>query len=202
MITLRDPVSPTTEQRTTPEARPSPAPACAVARFLEPGTGAILVVTIAVVAATAAVGIVAALAAALGAGAVAALADLRTRRIPNRLVALVAIAASAGMVHATLHGERAAVVASAVGALGFAGPLLVVHLVAPIAIGFGDVKLAATLGAAVGLVDPRLAVLALCIATGITGVVGLVVRRQALPLGPGLVVGVVAAAALGTRVWS
>lgn len=203
MITLRHDVSSTTERPTTAEDRSSTAvPRVEVGR--EPGTGMFLVavVAVAIVVVTAVAGTVAALAAAVAAGAAAASVDLRTHRIPNRLVALAAIAASAGVVEATVLGERAALLAATLGVLGLAGPLLVVHLIAPIAIGFGDVKLAVALGAAVGLVDQRLGVLALCIATGVTGVVGLVLRRQTLPLGPGLVVGVVAAAVLGTRVWS
>lgn len=185
-------LSSTTEQHTVADAAPSATPSRVIT----------VVVIALVVIATGIVGTWAAFAGAVAAGVVAALVDLRTRRIPNRLVALAAFAASAGMIEATIRNDRAAIVAAIFGVLGFAGPLLVVHLVAPSTIGFGDVKLAGALGAAIGLLDPRLGVLALCIATGTTGVAGLVARRQTLPLGPGLVLGAVAAAAFGTRVWS
>lgn len=203
MTTLRETVSTTTERRTAAEDRSSAASPCVVAGR-EPGTRMFLISLAAVVIVTAVVvaGTWAALAGALAAGAAAALVDLRTRRIPNPLVALAAFAATAGVIEATIRSERAAIVAAILGVLGLAGPLLVVHLVAPSAIGFGDVKLAGALGAAIGLLDPRLGLLALCVATGTTGVAGLVARRRTLPLGPGLVLGVVAAAAFGTRVWS
>jgi leader peptidase (prepilin peptidase)/N-methyltransferase len=141
----------------------------------------------------------AAVAGALAAGAAAAAVDLRTCRLPNRLVALSAGTAGLGVVTATAQGSAAPAVAACAGALGFAGPLLVAHLVAPAAIGFGDVKLAVALGLAVGLVDPRLGLLALCVASGITAVAGLVTRRSTLPLGPGLVLG--ATVVLGGAVW-
>ena len=70
-----------------------------------------------------------------------------------------------------------------------AGPLLVVHVVSPSAMGFGDVKLAAALGAALGSIDVRAALLALCVGTAATAVVGVARGRATMPLGPGLVVG-------------
>lgn len=133
----------------------------------------------------------------LAAGGVAALVDLRTRRLPNRLVLLGAMAALAGV----LVGAPSTAMSAAAGALGLAGPLLVAHLLAPAGVGFGDVKLAATLGLAVGTVDARLGVLALCVASGLTAVVGLVARRPALPFGPGLVLGAGAAVVLDRMVW-
>ena len=50
---------------------------------------------------------------------------------------------------------------SLVGAALLGGPLLVTHLVSPAGMGFGDVKAGAVAGAALGLIDPQLAVLAL-----------------------------------------
>lgn len=145
------------------------------------------------------VGPAAPVAAALLAGGIAAVVDVRAGRLPNSLVALVAWAATAAA--ATSPAPLAAVAAAALGAVCLGGPLLVVHLVAPPAMGFGDVKLAAALGAAIGPLDPRLGLVALCGATGATAAVGLVGRRHELPLGPGLVAG--AALAVATRsVWS
>jgi leader peptidase (prepilin peptidase)/N-methyltransferase len=43
-------------------------------------------------------------------------------------------------------------------------PVLALHLLSPASMGFGDVKAAVVLGAAVGTVDARLAAVALCLA--------------------------------------
>ena len=154
----------------------------------------------ATVAGTFVLGVPGAIAGALAIGAAAAWVDLRTRRIPNRLVAASAVAACLGIVAAIVRGTPSAPLAASAGALAFAGPLFVTHLVAPSAIGFGDVKLALALGLALGLVDPRLGILALCVASGVTAVVGIATGRRSLPLGPGLVVGAALAFVLGEAV--
>ena len=47
--------------------------------------------------------------------------------------------------------------------------------------------------AALGLVEPRLGLLALCLAAAVTAAVGVARRRSTLPFGPGLVLGAVMA---------
>ena len=133
---------------------------------------------------------------ALLAGVAAAVVDVRTRRLPDALVVLAGLPVLVGVSVEAAHGSPGAATGAAVGALGFGGPLLVAHLVTPTAVGFGDIKLAGALGAAVGLVDPRLGVLALCVASGVTALIGAVRREPTVPFGPGLVVG--AAGALGS----
>lgn len=137
----------------------------------------------------------------VGAGVAAAVVDISMRRIPDRLVLVAATAVVTAIPAAVLHGHWSIIPAVVLGAVGFAGPVMVVHLAVPAAIGFGDVKLAAVLGAALGLHDPRLGLLALCAAAATTVVVGLVTRRPALPFGPGLVVGAIAAVATGPVVF-
>lgn len=116
--------------------------------------------------------------------------DLTSERIPDRVVVVglfpTAVALVAGVASAE---DRADALEVFLGAAGFALPLLVMHLVAPAALGFGDVKLAASLGAAVGLVDWRLCVVSLCIASGVTAAVALAGRRSTMPFAPGLVAG-------------
>ena len=123
--------------------------------------------------------------------------DARTSRIPDRLLVWSTVPTLTVIAH-EFGNRRGASTALAVilGVLGFAGPIFIVHLVSPASLGFGDVKLAAALGAALGLIDPGLGLFALCIASGVTCVAGLVGRRQALAFGPGLVVGAVVALAV------
>ena len=74
------------------------------------------------------------------------------------------------------------------GALFLATPLLVLHLIAPTSMGFGDVKAAAALGATLGLIQPELALWTLCLASAITAAWGIARRARHVALGPGLVV--------------
>ena len=130
----------------------------------------------------------------------AALVDIVDRRLPNRLVAT---AAMVGVIVAVPEcaaggidgGSRDIVVGVLVGALAMAGPLFVMHLVSPRSMGFGDVKAAAVAGAALGLVDPVIALTALAVGSGLAAVAGLVSRRRTVPFGPGIVVGAILALA-------
>ena len=128
------------------------------------------------------------------AAAVAA-SDWRTHRVPNLLVSFALVPA---LVAVLLVDYRMHLLASVVlGAAVMAVPLLVVHLAAPAAMGFGDVKLAAALGAALGVWDPTLGVPALAVAAGLTLLAAAWTRRAAMPFAPGLVTGAAAALALG-----
>lgn len=79
------------------------------------------------------------------------LTDLAAKRLPNRIVfpadAIGAVLLVAG---ALLDGDADNLVGAAVGALGYSGVMLVVHLIAPAGLGFGDVKLAVLLGMFLG----------------------------------------------------
>ncbi len=124
----------------------------------------------------------------------AAIVDVRTSRIPNPLIAAATVPTLAVIALESSQGSGArAALAVTLGVLGVAGPMFVVHMVSPAALGFGDVKLGAALGGALGLIDPGLGLLALCIASGATGLVGLIARRESLAFGPGLVLGVIVA---------
>lgn len=121
---------------------------------------------------------------------VAAVVDVASERIPDRVV-LASLVPTAVVLGGRLGSDGAAVTVPDVlfGAAAFALPLLVAHLAAPDALGFGDVKLAAALGAALGLVDWRHSVAALCIASGLTAAIAVVHRRTTMPFAPGLVAG-------------
>lgn len=127
--------------------------------------------------------------------AAAAATDWRTRRVPNVLVAVALVPA---LVAVVVFDDRIPLLTSvALGMGAMALPLLIVHLVAPAAMGFGDVKLAVALGAGLGVLEPKLAVLALAVASGLTLVVAVCSRRSVMPFAPGLVIGAAAALALG-----
>ena len=133
--------------------------------------------------------------------AAAAVADWRTHRVPTLLVAIAIVPALFAVV---LFDDRAPLLASvASGLAAMAVPLFVLHLVTPAAMGFGDVKLAVAIGAGLGLLEPKLAVLALAVATGLTLLAAACSRRSVLPFAPGLVIGAAAALALGAlKGWS
>ena len=115
--------------------------------------------------------------------------DLRTRRLPNRIVvpaALIVLAA-----HVALSPDRS--VEWIVAALGASGLLFVAALAYPGGLGMGDVKLAFLLGAALGwAVAAALAIGFLAAAlAGILMIVrgGWAARKSTIPLGPFLALG-------------
>jgi leader peptidase (prepilin peptidase)/N-methyltransferase len=112
----------------------------------------------------------------------AAVVDLRSQRVPDRLVVLVAATSltASVLLHATLTSPL-------LGAATMALPLLVVHLLDPAQVGFGDVKLGAAIGAALGIVDARAALVSL-MAASLLGLLGAAAwRRFAVPFAPALV---------------
>jgi leader peptidase (prepilin peptidase) / N-methyltransferase len=120
--------------------------------------------------------------------------DIRERRLPNWLtlpgaVVVLAVAAAAG------RG-----VPAVLGAVGLAGLYLVVHLVAPAAMGAGDVKLAMGVGALTGAFGYDVWVLAAIAAPLLTAIWALVAlsRRSSstVPHGPSMCIATLAASAL------
>lgn len=127
----------------------------------------------------------------------AAVVDLRERRLPDQLVA----AGGAVFVGATCVGwatgadiEIGSIVA---GSIVMTLPILLLHLVSPTAMGFGDVKAAVVLGAALGSADWQLALAALSVAAGLGALVGVSTRARTIPFGPFLVIGSAVALAVG-----
>jgi leader peptidase (prepilin peptidase)/N-methyltransferase len=110
--------------------------------------------------------------------------DIRQRRLPNRLTlpgcAVITVAA------AVVGQGRAAVI----GAVALAAAYLVVHLLAPAAMGAGDVKLALGTGALTACFGPEAWMLAAIGAPLLTVVLGTVARVRSavttLPHGPSM----------------
>ncbi len=124
----------------------------------------------------------------------AALVDVAEHRLPNGLVAVAALPVVVTLIAAG-SGDLAR--SAAVGAVMFAGPLLLTHLVSPAGMGFGDVKAGAVLGAALGLIDPQVALLALVLGLASAAAWGLARRARSVAFGPGLVTGALLALAIG-----
>ncbi len=116
--------------------------------------------------------------------------DVRRRRLPNALtlpgaVVILAIAAVQGRGQAALCG-----------ALGLATLYLAVHLIAPRAMGAGDVKLAVGLGALTGAFGADVWLLGALGAPLFTAVFGVLARVRTLPHGPSMCAASLAATAL------
>ena len=121
----------------------------------------------------------------------AAVIDIEDRRLPDAWVAAGAVAVIVTLVADSVVGQpndTELLSSVALGAPAMALPVLALHLVSPASMGFGDVKAAAGLGAAVATADARLAAVALCLAAAGGAAVGLATRRRTIPFGPFLVV--------------
>ena len=117
--------------------------------------------------------------------------DIRERRLPNWLtipgaVTIVVVAAGAGRGAAAMAG-----------AVALAALYLVVHLVAPAAMGAGDVKLAAGVGGLTGAIGADVWALAAIVAPLLTAAFAcvVVVRRSksTVPHGPSMCLATMAA---------
>jgi leader peptidase (prepilin peptidase)/N-methyltransferase len=122
---------------------------------------------------------------------VAALVDAVEHRLPNPLVAGAALPVVLAL---AVAGSADLVRSATLGAVFVAGPLLLAHLVTPAGMGFGDVKAGAVLGAAIGLIDVEVALLALVFGLGAGAAWGIGRRARSVALGPALVAGALAAA--------
>jgi leader peptidase (prepilin peptidase)/N-methyltransferase len=120
--------------------------------------------------------------------------DIRDRRLPNWLTLPGAVAVLAV---ATVWGRGAPAL---VGAVALFVVYLVVHLLAPAAMGAGDVKLAIGVGALTGAYGPdmwALAALAAPLVTAVWAIVALIRRSgSTVPHGPSMCAAAAAATAL------
>jgi leader peptidase (prepilin peptidase)/N-methyltransferase len=123
----------------------------------------------------------------------AAAIDVEQRRLPDAwlIAAMVGLATTlaADSAVGAANGGGVSLLDVTGGAIAMAVPVLILHLVSPASMGFGDVKAAIVLGAAVGTVDWRLSAVALCLAAAVGATLGLATRRHTIPFGPFLVTG-------------
>jgi leader peptidase (prepilin peptidase)/N-methyltransferase len=153
------------------------------------GGGALAVIALAAAAAVGTVPVAGAIGVAMLVPA--AVIDIEERRLPDAWVGAGAVAVIVTLVVDSVVGQphdTGVPAGVAFGALAMALPVLALHLVSPASMGFGDVKAAVVLGAAVGTADARLAAVALCLAAAGGAAAGLATRRRTIPFGPFLVV--------------
>lgn len=118
--------------------------------------------------------------------------DETTGTLPDRWVLATA---AGGLTWALLASGMTGLVGWSIAALMVALPVAVVHGVAPAAMGFGDVKFAAAIGGAAGVLvtsSPErvgLAMAMLAVASGAALAYGVVRRRHSVPFGPCLLLG-------------
>ena len=118
----------------------------------------------------------------------AGLVDVIERRLPDRALAVAASCLVIGLL-VELIRSSAGWADVVIGAVVMALPLLVLHLVSPASMGFGDVKLAFVLGAVVGTIAWELAISALALAAGLSVSIAVLARARTIPFGPGLITG-------------
>jgi leader peptidase (prepilin peptidase)/N-methyltransferase len=125
----------------------------------------------------------------------AMLVDLNERRIPDRWVALAGVSLAVALGLSTAFGEDIPASNIVFGAAAMALPILFLHLLSPGAMGFGDVKAAIVLGAALGVVNWQLALVGLTLAAGIGATIGTMRRSRTIAFGPYLLIGTLVALA-------
>lgn len=132
--------------------------------------------------------------------------DIRTKRIPNRIVYPSFAAAAVFVAVADGVGSELDVVRAGIGALAYGAGLLIVAMISPRGMGMGDVKLAGLIGLACGSLGLRFVGVAagVGILLGGMGAIGALLagagRKSALPFGPFLAAGAVVAVLVGEQV--
>ena len=115
-----------------------------------------------------------------------AIEDLRHHRIRNRYILALAAVAVTPVLISALNGDRALVGRAALGAVLGSAPLAASWGTRPSDVGGGDVKLAATLGALVGIVSPWLSVAVIGFGLLISAAAAIALRRPRVPLAPAM----------------
>jgi leader peptidase (prepilin peptidase)/N-methyltransferase len=132
--------------------------------------------------------------------------DLRTRKIPNRLVLPAVVVAAVWAVVADLAGSDLDAARAALGLLAYGVGLLIVALISPRGMGMGDVKLAGLIGLVLGGLGLRYVGVAAACGIGIGGVAAMIAllagagRKTPIPFGPFLAAGAVVAVFAGEAI--
>jgi leader peptidase (prepilin peptidase)/N-methyltransferase len=134
--------------------------------------------------------------------------DLDTYRLPNAVVYPTGVATFVLLAVASVvsHDARGLVEAAAGGSIAFA-VLFVIHVISPKGMGFGDVRLAAVLGLALGWIELPLVAVGLFFSFLLASIVGVLLiatgarsRKDRIPFGPFLALGSFLAVLVGDGV--
>ena len=127
--------------------------------------------------------------------------DLERYIIPNRIVYPTLFIAIPLMVGAALaEGEPERIRSAAIGSVAAWFAMLVVHVISPKGMGFGDVRLSAVIGLFLGWIELELVLLGMLLGFLLASVIGIGLmvagrrgRKDAVPFGPFLAAGAVLA---------
>jgi leader peptidase (prepilin peptidase)/N-methyltransferase len=137
--------------------------------------------------------------------AVAAI-DLEHRIIPNRITYPGLVVFTLAILVGWLIGEPLSLARAIVGAVAYGGSFLLIAVIAPRGLGMGDVKLTALIGLVMGSLDLRFVAVAAGVAILLGGLGGILAllsgrgRKSAIPFGPFLSAGAVAATLWGSPI--
>jgi leader peptidase (prepilin peptidase) / N-methyltransferase len=129
--------------------------------------------------------------------------DLRTKKIPNRLVYPACLVAAGWIVVADLTGSELDAIRAGLGFLTYGVGLLTVALISPRGMGMGDVKLAAFIGLVLGSLGLRYVAVAAAAGVAMGGVASVIAliagagRKTRIPFGPFLAAGAAVATFAG-----
>jgi leader peptidase (prepilin peptidase) / N-methyltransferase len=135
-----------------------------------------------------------------------AVIDVRTKKIPNRIVYPCLVIFPTLIVAGAALGGRIDVLRAGLGFLIYGGAFLVLAFISPRGMGMGDVKLAALIGLVLGSAGLAYVATAAALAIFLGGAGAVVAlfrglgRKGAIPFGPFLAAGAVAAAFLGEEI--
>ena len=136
--------------------------------------------------------------------------DLERYIIPNRIVYPTLFLAIPLMIAAAFaEGEPERIRTAAIGSLAAWFAMLVVHVVSPKGMGFGDVRLSAVIGLYLGWIELELVLLGMLLGFLLASVIGIGLmiagrrgRKDAVPFGPFLAAGAVIAILLSRQILS
>lgn len=138
-----------------------------------------------------------------------ALIDLDTRRLPNTIVLPAYVVGAVLLaVAAILSGDYPALLRAAVGGLILGFAYLLMAVISPGGMGFGDVKLAGVLGIFLGWIGWGALVVGSIAAFLLGGIFGIILilarrggRKTAIPFGPWMLVGAWIGIVAGESIW-
>ncbi|WP_349902542.1 prepilin peptidase [Parafrigoribacterium humi] len=139
-----------------------------------------------------------------------ALIDLDVHRLPNTIVLPAYLVATVLLVaSATLSGDYGGLVRAAIGGAALGIAYLLMAVVAPGGMGFGDVKLAGVLGIFLGWIGWGALVVGAIAAFLLGGIFGIILilarrggRKTAIPFGPWMLLGAWSGIAAGGPIWA